>query len=412
MRATVVIVGAGQAGLAMSRCLTDRAIDHVVLERGEVAHSWRHERWDSLRLLTPNWLSRLPSWHYSGEDPDGYMTAADFAVHLDRYRASFDAPVRSSVEVLSLRTTTGGFEVATSEGPWSCRAVVVATGPAAVAKVPPSAALVPPDVEQVTSLEYRNPGSVPGDGTVLVSGASASGVQIADELRRAGRPVVVAAGEHTRVPRRYRGMDIHWWMDAIGLLDERPDDIPDLDRARRLPALQLIGTTDRRDLDLAALAAQGVEVVGRLASVDDRHLYFSGSLPNLVASADLKMGRLLDRIDEFAREHGLDDELDAPVRPQPVRLARATTRRRIDDVDAIVWATGVRADHRWIDDSLLDRYGVLRHDGGRSELPGLYVLGLPFLRRRKSIFIDGAGADAAELSVEVARHVGALSASS
>jgi putative flavoprotein involved in K+ transport len=412
MRATVVIVGAGQAGLAMSRCLTDRAIDHVVLERGEVAHSWRHQRWDSLRLLTPNWLSRLPSWHYSGDDPDGYMTATDFAAHLDSYRASFDAPVRGGVEVLALRTATGGLEVATSEGPWSCRAVVVATGPAAVAKVPPSAALVPPHVEQVTSLEYRNPGSVPGDGTVLVSGASASGVQIADELRRAGRPVVVAAGEHTRVPRRSRGMDIHWWMDAIGLLDERPDDIPDLDRARRLPALQLIGTTDRRDLDLATLASQGVEVVGRLASVDDHHLYFSGSLPNLVASADLKMGRLLDRVDEFARERGLDDELDAPDRPQPVRLARAATRRRIDDVDAIVWATGVRADHRWIDDSLLDRYGVLRHDGGRAELPGLYVLGLPFLRRRKSIFIDGAGADAVELSVDVARHIGAVSARS
>lgn len=412
MRSTVVIVGAGQAGLAMSRCLTDRGIDHVVLERGEVANSWRHERWDSLRLLTPNWLSRLPSWHYRGDDPDGYMTATDFADRLTAYRASFDAPVRTGVEVGSLRVGSDGFELDTSEGRWCSRAVVVATGPATVAKVPPSAALVPSKVAQVTSLEYRNPGTIPGEGTVLVSGASASGVQIADELRRAGRPVIVAAGEHTRVPRRYRGMDIHWWMDAIGLLDERPEDVPDIDRARRLPALQLVGSTDRRDLDLATLAAGGVEVVGRLASVDDGHLYFSGSLPNLVASADLKLGRLLDRIDEFAREHGLDDEVEEADRPAPVQLPRAATRRRHDDIDAIVWATGVRAEHRWIDESLLDRYGVLRHDRGRAEVPGLYVLGLPFLRRRKSIFIDGAGIDASELAVDVARHVGAVGARS
>jgi len=406
VRSTVVIVGAGQAGLAMSRCLTDRGIDHVVLERGEVANSWRRERWDSLRLLTPNWLSRLPSWQYTGDDPDGFMRASEFATHLEAYSASFDAPVRAGVAVSGLRTTVDGLEVATSEGPWSCRSVVVATGPAAVAKVPPSAALVPARIHQLTSLEYRNPLSVPGEGTVLVSGASASGVQIAEELRRAGRPVVLAAGEHTRVPRRYRGMDIHWWMDAIGLLDERPDDIPDIDRARRLPALQLVGSEDRRNLDLGTLVARGVEVAGRLVSVDDDHLYFSGSLPNLVASADLKLARLLDRIDEFAVAQGLDDELDVPDRPAPIRVGRAATRRRIDDVDSIVWATGVRADHRWLDPALLDRYGVLRHAGGKTDLPGLYVLGLPFLRRRKSIFIDGAGVDAAEISADVAHHVG------
>lgn len=406
MRSTVVIVGAGQAGLAMSRCLTDRGIDHVVLERGEVASSWRRERWDSLRLLTPNWLSRLPSWHYAGDDPDGFMAASEFADHLEAYSASFDSPVRAGVAVSGLRALGDGLEVATSEGPWSCRAVVVATGPAAVAKVPPSASLVPRHIHQLTSLEYRNPLTVPGDGTVVVSGASASGVQIADELRRAGRPVVLAVGEHTRVPRRYRGMDIHWWMDAIGLLDERPHEIPDLDRARRLPALQLVGSEDRRNLDLGTLVAGGVELAGRLVNIDDRHLYFSGSLPNVVASADLKLARLLDRIDGFALAEGLVDELEAPDRPDRIRVGRAPTRRRIDDIDAIVWATGVRADHRWLDPSLLDRDGVLRHDGGRTDLPGLYVLGLPFLRRRKSVFIDGAGVDAAEIAVDVAQHVG------
>jgi putative flavoprotein involved in K+ transport len=405
---TVVIIGAGQAGLATSRSLTDLGIDHVLLERGVVANAWRTQRWDSLRLLTPNWMSRLPGWTYEGDDPDGYMSAAALAEHLDAYGTSFDAPVRTGTEVTSVRVTGDGFTVHTDDGPWTCRAVVIATGAASTVKVPAIAHALPSRIQQVTSLQYRNPGQL-GDGTTLVVGASASGAQIADEIRRSGRDVVVAAGEHTRVPRTYRGMDIHWWMDAIGLLDESYDDTPDIDRARRLPSLQLVGSDDQRNLDIATLAASGVEVVGRLVGVDGDAGQFAGSLANAISSADLKMGRLLDRIDEYATKSGLDKEIGTADRPDPTPAIRSATRRSLDDIDTIVWATGLRADHRWLDSSLVDRHGVALHDGGVGHVPGLYTMGLPFMRRRKSVFIDGAGADAPVIAARVAARVGALS---
>jgi putative flavoprotein involved in K+ transport len=387
---TVAIVGAGQAGLAMSRCLTEQSVDHVVLERGQVANSWRTERWDSLRLLTPNWLSRLPAWHYRGEDPDGYMSATEVAAHLD-------APVRTGTTVCSLHPSSSGYTLATDAGAWRCRSVVVATGAASTPRIPAVHAQLPGHVVQRSSLDYRNPEALP-EGAVLVVGASASGVQIADELRRSGRRVLLAVGDHVRMPRSYRGMDIHWWLDAIGVHDERHDEVEDIDRARRLPSLQLVGTPEGRTLDLNALAAGGVELLGRLAGTQGHHGLFAGSLANFVASADLKLGRLLDRIDTFVAEHGLEPEFEAPWRPDPTRIGSPATRVDLRPVSTVIWATGFRPRHPWLPGHLLGRRGEIRHCGGIMAEPGLYVLGLPFLRRRKSSFLDGVGADAAELS--------------
>src|SRR4051795_3675439 len=263
---TAVIIGAGHAGLAMSRRLTERSIDHVVVERGEVGNSWRTERWDSLRLLTPNWMNRLPGQAPPVDDPDGFMTMSEVVAMLASYASHIGAPVHTGTTVTRVRKAEGGYTVETGRGTWRCRALVLATGACNVANVPALAAGVPPSVLQLTPMTYRSPGSLP-EGGVLVIGASATGVQLAEEIHRSGRPVTLSVGEHVRLPRRYRSRDILWWMEASGLWDQRYDEIDDLTRARRLPSPQLVGTPDRRTLDVNALTAAGVEIVGRLAAV-------------------------------------------------------------------------------------------------------------------------------------------------
>ena len=404
MRTPVVVIGAGQAGLAMSHHLTGRAIDHIVLDRGEVAQSWRTERWDSLRLLTPNWMSRLPGYRYRGDDPDGFMTKDDTIAFLDDYGRSFGAPVRTHVTVEEVRLRGSGFEVTTDAGVWSCDAVVAATGASSEPRRPAVAADLPGRIDQLTALQYRNPDQL-ADGEVLVVGASASGVQIADELRRSGRHVTVAVGEHVRLPRRYRGHDIHWWLDAVGHLDERYEEVDDIDRARRLPSLQLVGSSRPRTLDLNTLIAAGVEVVGRFMRVAGTRAQFSGALAHLVANADLKLNRLLARIDEFALEHGLDAELTEATRPPATAVGTVPTELDLGRFATVIWATGYRPSFPWLDRAAFDQRGRLVHDGGAGALPGLYVLGLPFLRRRKSSFIDGVGPDAAELAGHLHAHL-------
>ena len=277
--------------------------------------------------------------------------------------------------------------------------MVIATGACNQPTVPAFAGALPPEVEQLTAFEYRNPTQLP-DGGVLVVGASATGVQLAAELRQSGRPVTLSVGEHVRLPRTYRGRDVLWWMDASGVWDQRYDEVDDLTRARRLPSPQLVGTPERTTLDLNALAAMGVELVGRWAAVRDGRALFSGGLRNVCSLADLKLERLLDVFDEWARTDGRDPEVAAPERFAPTevpRSARLELDLRSGEIRAIVWATGFRPDYRWLDVPVVDAKGHLRHDGGAVDSPGLYALGLPVLRRRKSTFIHGIEDDAREV---------------
>jgi putative flavoprotein involved in K+ transport len=394
--ATTVIIGAGQAGLAMSRRLTERSMDHVVIERGEVANSWRTERWDSLRLLTPNWMNRLPGIVPSVRDPDGFMTMPEVTSMLSSYASHIAAPVHTGTTVTRVRRAEGGYTVETDRGAWRCRALVLATGACNVANVPALAAAVPPTVLQLTATTYRSPGSLP-DGGVLVVGASATGVQVADEIQRSGRPVTLSVGEHVRLPRRYRGRDIMWWMDAAGVLDERWDEVDDLVRARNLPSPQLIGTPERRTIDLNSLTALGVRLVGRIGRVYDGVAQFSGSLTNTAALADLKLDRLLRRFDEWARS--ADAAVGEPERFMSTAVP-AKPNLEVDlcsgEIATIVWATGYRPDYRWLDLPVLDRRGRIIHHGGvATGLPDLYVLGPSLLRTRRSNFIDGTRADSA-----------------
>jgi putative flavoprotein involved in K+ transport len=385
--------------LAASHCLSERSLDHVVLERGEVANSWRRERWDSLRLLTPNWQCGLPGVPYEGADPDGYMTTAEVVELIDRFAARARVRVRTGTNVTSVRRTDDGYRVRTSDGEIRSRTVVIASGACNHPTVPGLAQAVPAEVEQLTPLSYSNPAKLP-EGGVLVVGASATGVQLAAELRRSGRPVTLSVGEHVRLPRTYRGRDVLWWMDASGVWDQRYDELDDLRRARQLPSPQLVGTPERATLDLNALAAIGVELVGRCAGVRDGRALFSGGLRNVCSLADLKMRRLLGVFDEWARAEGLDADVDAPERGAPTDVAgspRLQLDLRSGEIRSIVWATGFRPDYRWLEVPVIDPKGRLRHDGGVVDSPGLYVLGLPVLRRRKSTFIHGIEDDAREV---------------
>ncbi len=387
----------------MSRCLAARGIDHVVLERGEVAHTWRTERWDSLRLLTPNWQCRLPDHGYDGDDPDGYRTASEVVAFLSRYAAVTAAPVHGGTTVTSVRQDGAGYLLRTQAGAWRCRALVLATGACNVARVPAFAGLVPSTTLTLTAQQYRNPRQLP-DGEALVVGASASGTQIAAEIRRSGRPVTLAVGEHIRAPRVYRGKDLHWWMDVTGVHDERHDEVEDIARARRLPSLQLAGTPDRSTLDLNALSALGVRLVGRMAGISAQgEAQFSGSLRNMCALSDLKLGRLLDSFDDWALAHGLDGTIDPPHRLPPTQVDELPVLALpLGRIKTIIWATGYRPDFSWLEVPVLDGKGMIRHDGGVTAAPGLYVMGMPFLRRRKSALLDGAGDDARELSAHLA----------
>jgi putative flavoprotein involved in K+ transport len=400
---TVVVVGAGQAGLAMSACLTGRGIDHLVLERGRIGERWRSERWDSLRLLTPNWMSRLPGHAYEGDDPDGFMTMPEVVSFFERYAERIDAPVIDETTVFSAAPTDDGYRLHTSAGTIDCRLLVAATGACATPNIPAVAAAVPGRVLQTSPKYYRRPGDLP-DGGVLVVGASASGIQLARELQLSGRDVTLAVGAHTRLPRNYRGVDIHAWLDMMGTLSRSIDTIDDLDAARREPSLQLVGSTDGRSIDLAELASLGVRIAGRVDHVSIGVAQLDGGASAAAAAADRRLTRMLDRIDDWASRHGLDAELGTPDRPAPVQIEDEPDHIDLADgrISSILWATGYRPDYSWLTGPVRPDGSIAHHGGVAADAPGLYLLGLPVMRTRASTFIDGVGADAAAHAAHIA----------
>jgi putative flavoprotein involved in K+ transport len=398
-----VVIGAGQAGLAASRSLAGRGADHVVLERGRVGQRWRTETWDSLHLLTPNWMNELPGRPYRGADPDGFLNASEFADELADYARSFAAPVVENAGVILLEKRGGRFEVVTGQAAWTADNVVIATGWCDRPAVPALARGLSSDIHQVTPHAYRNPDQLPAGG-VLVVGASATGVQLADELRAAGRDVTIAVGRHTRVPRTYRGMDVYWWLDRLGLLDKTIDQMPDRVLARREPSLQLVGRPDRRSLDLGSLQADGVRLVGRLAAIDGHRVRFAADLVVTVAAAERRMNQLLASIDEHIERNGLRSEV---LDPEPSTAIAVTPGLRELDLRAagihtVVWATGYRRNYPWLRLPVLDRHGEIRQRRGQTPVPGLYVLGQRFQHHRSSNFIGGVGRDAAFVAEHIA----------
>ncbi len=399
-----IVIGAGHAGLSASHMLTEHGVQHVVLERGEIANTWRNERWDSLKLLTPNWQTRLPGYYYAGENPDDYMGMSELVQFMQDYAEYSRTPVLTNTNVTSVRKKGDVYYVTTDRGAWVAKAVVVASGACNIPSVPAVAGDIPEQITQLNGHDYRSPEQI-APGGVLVVGASASGMQIADELLQAGHEVSMAVGEHVRMPRRYRGRDILDWMARSGILNERYDEVEDIARGRRLPSSQLIGSNDKPLLDLNSLSDQGAKIIGRLMGVRDGVAQFSGSLRNVCALADLKMKRLLNAIDEFVA-----DAEDVPPAEQfdNTRLDDApllTLDLDAASIQTIIWATGFKPDYSWLDVPVLDRKGHLKHDGGVVESPGMYVLGLPLMRRRKSSFIFGIEDDARDITDHLVNYL-------
>lgn len=390
----VLVVGAGQAGVAMSEHLGRNGIDHLVLERHRIAERWRSERWDSLVANGPAWHDRFPGMTFDGLDPDAFAGKEQVADYFVRYARAIDAPVRCGVAVTAVRRAEGrpGFRVETSEGSIEARHVVAATGPFQKPVVPQ---IVPEDAapRQMHSSAYRNPDALP-DGAVLVVGAGSSGAQIADELRRAGRRVFLSVGPHDRPPRRYRGLDYCWWLGVLGKWDLQT---PAPDTAHVTIAVS--GAQGGETVDFRRLAARGITLVGRTEAYADGRLQFAGDLADNIARGDANYLSVLDEADAYAARNGLDlpEEPEARViGPDPDCLRDPV--RSIDiageGVGTIIWATGFAYDFGWLQVDAFDADGMPRHERGVSSEPGVYFLGLPWLSRRGSSFIWGVWHDA------------------
>lgn len=406
MRTTdVVVIGGGQAGLAVSRELTATGIDHVVLERGRVADRWRHRGWHSLSLITPRWMTRLPHWRWTGPDPDGFMTRAEIVAFLDGYARSFAAPVVEHAQVRSVAARGDGFHVATVDDGWCARAVVVATGHCAVPHVLAVGGLHPSLLSLATD-DYREPAALP-DGGVLVVGASASGVQVADELRAAGRDVVLAVGEHSRVPRTYRGREIMRWLELLGVGERPRSAMPASAHGTEEPSMQLVGRPDRREVDLRSLQDRGVVLAGRLVAADGVRVRFADDLFATTTRADDRLRSVLARVDVHADRAGAPADTTGGVLPVTVRDAPRELDLRARGISTVLWATGYSRSYPWLDVPVLDPRGEIRHDAGRTPVPGLHVVGMSWQTRRSSTWIDGVGADARIVADDVADHVGA-----
>lgn len=402
MHTDTLIIGAGQAGLALSHCLTAAGHDHLLLERGRVAERWRSERPDGFRLLTPNWLTRLPGHRYTGPDPDGFMGRQEVIDFFDAYAASFDPPVHTGVTVTAVeRSRRGTWRVVTDHGDHHATNVVVATGHMDRPAVPASARDLPGGVAQVHASRYRNPHQLP-EGRVLVVGAGPSGQQIADELALAGRDVVIAVGGHRALPRRYRGRDVYWWMERLGLLDRPRESLPDPTAVRTTRAGVLEGS--HRDLDLRRLHRHGVTVTGRLLGVAGDRLVFGDRLARDLADADANATRLREMIDAHVAATGLDvpsEPWTAPTTPTWACDAPADLALSRSGIAAVVWATGYGRDWSWIHAPVFDAHGEPIHHRGVTAAPGLCFLGLRWLTRRDSGFIHGVGRDATHLAAHL-----------
>ena len=392
----------------MSYCLNERGINHVVLERADIANSWRTERWNSLRLLTPNWQARLPGMVYEGDDPDGFLTVPQVSHFIESYADKISVPLERRTNVLAIKPHGGGYLIETTQGDWQARGVVLASGACNKSNVPLALTESLSDsIQIVHAIDYRSPDQL-AEGGVLVVGAAATGTQLALEVQQSGRPVTLAVGEHVRLPRIYRERDIFYWMEAVGLLDEGYKEVDDIKRARNVSSPQLIGSPEHASLGLNELTKSGVKLIGRYVGLRHGVAQFSGSLRNHCALADLKMNRLLKRIDEWISEEDLDSHVAPPHRfdstqvetspPLEINFAR-------NDIRTILWATGFQPDYEWLHAPVFDRKGRIRHDGGVVDAPGMYLLGVNFLRRRKSSFIHGAEDDANDLSDHLAAYL-------
>ena len=397
----VLVVGGGQAGLAMSGHLRRRGVPHLVLERGRIAESWRTGRWDSLVANGPAWHDRFPDMEFPGFDPDGFPPKEVVADYFAAYAEKIAAPIRCGVEVRAVRKNEGrsGFTAETSDASIEAGYVVAATGPFQRPVIP---AIVPDEagIEQIHSAAYRNPGQLP-DGGVLVVGAGSSGVQIADELQRAGRRVYLSVGPHDRPPRSYRGRDYVWWLGVLGKWDQQTPAA-----GAEHVTISVSGARGGHTVDFRRLAAQGITLVGVTQSFDGGVMRFAPDLSGNIARGDANYLSVLDEADAYVERNGLDlpEEPEARlIDPAPPCVTDPILELDLAEagITSILWATGYALDFGWLRVDAFDEQGRPKHQRGVSSEPGVYFLGLPWLSRRGSSFIWGVWHDAAHVADQI-----------
>ena len=395
-----VIVGAGQAGLAVSYYLGQRGREHLVLERARVAERWRTQRWDSLMFQFPNWSMELPGRAYVGSNPDGFSHKDEVLAFIEEYALRIKAPVRTGVEVRSLRTASDPhcYLLSTNEGDFEARNVVIATGPYQRPRIPDLAKGLPYDVLQVHASDYRNPAQLPPGG-VLVVGSGASGCQISEELLAAGHRTFFAIGRHRRVPRRYRGRDVFWWRRTLGYLDQKTEDTP---TDKREPPPLVTGVGGGHDVDIRSYAQDGMTLLGHVRQIDGGRLWLAGDLEHSLSAGDQAFIDFTSAVDEYLRRAGLD------VAPNPIPTAPTTAPEVITEIDirsanirSVIWATGYALDFRWIELPIFDRSGEPMQCRGVTSAPGIYFLGLAWMYKAKSSFLYGVGEDAEHLAARI-----------
>jgi putative flavoprotein involved in K+ transport len=410
----VVVIGGGQAGLATSAQLRRWGIEHVILERESIASRWRR-RWDSFTLVTPNWQIRLPDGEYEGRDPDGFLPRDEVVAHLERYADRIEAPVRLGVTVSEVVAHDGGYRVTTDDGPLDARNVVVAVGTHQTPRRPRLGRLDPGILELHTA-DYRNPGALPPGG-VLVIGSGQSGMQIAEDLMLAGRPVVLSVGKTGRLPRRYRGRDIFRWAEFIGFYERTPDMLESpAERFSSNPAVS--GARGGHTVNLHRFARDGARLTGKIAAMDGHRVTFADDLHANLAFADAVAGGFRQLIDQRIAERGESapepdpsntDEHDGTEGFDQPGFAELDLRR--EGIASVLWASGFAWDFSWVRPAALDAFGYPIQRQGVTDSPGLYFVGLHFLHRFKSGLLLGVGEDAGHVADSIATRIGATAGS-
>lgn len=402
----VIIVGAGQSGLAMSYCLRQRGIEHLLLERNVIGSAWRSARWDSLCLVTPNWQCRLPGHPYRGDDPEGFMPAADVVRYIEAYAVAFDPPVRQHTPVSRVRRdpATLRFEISTPGERFSADQLVIATSGYHVAKVPALASALPAGTLQLNSATYRNPQQLP-PGDVMVVGSGQSGCQIAEDLHLAGRRVHLCVGSTPRVARRYRGRDVVAWLEEMGHYDLPVDRHPEGEAVRRKSNHYVTGRDGGRDIDLRKFACEGMQLHGRLTGIDAAGFEFADDLEPNLDRADATYQRIANGIDaHIARE-----QIAAPPGERYVPVWRpAAVQRRLAHADAnvrtVIWSMGFGMNFGWLELPVFDGNGYPLHARGVTPEPGLYFIGLPWLYTWGSARFSGVARDAEHIAAHIAER--------
>lgn len=405
----VIIVGAGHAGLAASACLQTHGIEHCVLERGQIGESWRNQRWDSFCMNTPNWTLNLPDKPYAGDDPDGFMTKDGFIDYLVGYADAQRLPVRANITVTHARYSEAQWHLQTSKEPIQSRVLLVATSTYQHPNIPESGNLAS-SIVTISAADYRHPDTLP-PGRVMVIGSAQSGMQIVDDLLDAGREVLLSTGKAGRVPRRYRGRDLNYWYDKLGLMDRRAGDLDD-PRRRWSGQPQISGWDGGHTVSLQKFHRKGVRLLGRYTYCDETVFHFGQDLRENIAAADRHSAEFCRSIDHYIEAGDLTFPSDAGDDPMHDPIDDLTTIPEPDRIDvtnegisAVIWATGFRFDYSWVKANAFDKFGYPKTDRGEASAPGLFFLGMNYLHTRKSGIVYGITGDANHVAARIRSYL-------